>query len=201
MDQAMSTELINLLVLFFVIIDPTKSFIYFFVKTNTLTKQQRRKLAFLSIGIVIALLDIFLFFGSQVLEVLRININVFRIAGGVLLGLSGASMCGIFSPKTSSSEKEDGGLTTAIVIATPLLTGPAAITTVIISVVDHGLWLTGVATTLIFLLTLILFLSSTFFTKIFNRSQVTLRVISTILGLITFANGIKFILVGLHVIA
>jgi len=199
----MSIEFINLLVLFFVIIDPIKSFIYFFVKTNTLTKLERRKIAFLSIGIAVALLYVFLFFGAQVLEVLNININVFRIAGGILLGLSGAAMCGVYlsRPSESDEKKEDENLTTAIVIATPLLTGPAAITTVIISVIDHGLLMTGLAATLIFILTLILFLSSTFFTKIFNKSKVTLRVISTILGLITFANGIKFIMIGLHVIA
>ncbi|MEI8364183.1 MAG: MarC family protein [archaeon] len=198
----MGIDFINLLVLFFVIIDPIKSFIYFFVKTNTLTKLERRKIAFLSIGIAIALLYVFLFFGAQVLEVLNININVFRIAGGILLGLSGAAMCGVYlsKPTTKEEAKEDENLTTAIVIATPLLTGPAAITTVIISVVDNGLLMTGLATALIFALTLVLFLSSTFFTKIFNRSKVTLRVISTILGLITFANGIKFIMVGLHVI-
>jgi multiple antibiotic resistance protein len=201
----MSVEFINLLVLFFVIIDPIKSFIYFFVKTNTLTKLERRKIAFLSIGIAIALLYVFLFFGAQVLEVLRINLNVFRIAGGILLGLSGAAMCGVYLSRLSSESKkgeaEDENLTTAIVIATPLLTGPAAITTVIISVIDHGMLMTGLTATLIFILTLILFLSSTFFTKIFNRSKVTLRVISTILGLITFANGIKFIMIGLHVIS
>ena len=198
----MHIEFINLLILFFVIIDPIKSFIYFFVKTNTLTKFERKKIAFLSIGIGLALLYVFLFFGAQVLEVLRININVFRIAGGILLGLSGAAMCGVYlsRPSEEDEKKEDENLTTAIVIATPLLTGPAAITTVIISVVDNGIIMTGLAATLIFILTLVLFLSSTFFTKIFNRSKVTLRVISTILGLITFANGIKFIMIGLHVI-
>jgi len=200
----MNLELLNLFALFFVIIDPIKGFIYFFLKTNTLSKKERKNIAYLSIGIGLTLVYVFLFFGTSVLEILNININVFRIAGGILLALSGGAMCGvhlIVSDIDEDEEKEDENLTTAIVIATPLLTGPAAITTIILSVIDKGVFLTGLAATLVFIFALLLFLSSTFFTKIFNRSKIIIRVISTILGLITLSNGIKFILIGLHFIS
>ncbi|MEI8364182.1 MAG: MarC family protein [archaeon] len=195
----MVPELLSLFVLFFVILDPLQSFAFFFVRTNALTKKERVNIALLATGIAIVILYAFLFFGKGVLDLFNTNIDSFRIAGGILLALLGITMCGYL--KSNDDDKDnakDSHTTIATVIATPLLSGPAAITATIISVVDHGRLLTGIAIGLVLLLTFGLLLLSVVFNKILNKSKVAIKVMTTILGLITLAWGIDFILTGLH---
>ncbi len=197
----MVPELLSLFVLFFVIIDPLQSFAFFFVRTNGLTKKERINIALLATGIAIVILYAFLFFGKGVLDLFNTSINSFRIAGGVLLVLLGITMCGYLKSHDDPDPKNarDAHTSIATVIATPLLSGPAAITTTIISVVDHGRVLTGLAIGFVLILTFGLLLLSVMFNKILNKSKVAIKVVTTILGLITLAWGVDFILVGLKV--
>ena len=198
----MVPELLSLFVLFFVILDPLQSFAFFFVRTNALTKKERISIAMLATGIAIVILYAFLFFGKGVLDLFNTNIDSFRIAGGILLALLGITMCGYLKSNDDSEKNaKDSHTTIATVIATPLLSGPAAITATIISVVDHGRVLTGIAIGLVLLLTFGLLLLSVVFNKILNKSKVAIKVLTTILGLITLAWGIDFILTGLHFVA
>jgi len=195
----MVPELLSLFVLFFVILDPLQSFAFFFVRTSGLSKKERINIALLATGIAIIILYLFLFFGKGVLDLFNTNIDSFRIAGGVLLALLGISMCGYLkSSDETESNTKDSHTTIATVIATPLLSGPAAITATIISVVDHGRVLTGIAIGLVLFLTFALLMMSIAFNKLLNKSKVAIKVLTTILGLITLAWGIDFILTGLH---
>ncbi len=195
----MVPELLSLFVLFFVILDPLQSFVFFFVRTSGLSKKERINIALLATGIAIIILYLFLFFGKGVLDLFNTNIDSFRIAGGVLLALLGISMCGYLkSHDDAENNTKDSHTTIATVIATPLLSGPAAITATIISVVDHGRVLTGLAIGFVLLLTFALLMMSIAFNKILNKSKVAIKVLTTILGLITLAWGIDFILTGLH---
>jgi multiple antibiotic resistance protein len=199
----MVPELLSLFVLFFVILDPLQSFAFFFVRTNGLTKKERISIAMLATGIAIVILYAFLFFGKGVLDLFNTNIDSFRIAGGILLALLGITMCGYLKghDDENKANPKDAHTSIATVIATPLLSGPAAITATIISVVDHGRVLTGIAIGLVLLLTFGLLLLSVVFNKILNKSKVAIKVLTTILGLITLAWGIDFILTGLHFVA
>jgi len=195
----MVPELLSLFVLFFVILDPLQSFAFFFVRTSGLSKSERINIALLATGIAIIILYSFLFFGKGVLDLFNTNIDSFRIAGGILLALLGISMCGYLKNHEDKEENtKDSHTTIATVIATPLLSGPAAITATIISVVDHGRLLTGIAIGLVLFLTFALLLMSIAFNKLLTKSKVAIKVLTTILGLITLAWGIDFILTGLH---
>jgi len=198
----MVPELLSLFVLFFVILDPLQSFAFFFVRTNGLSKKERVSIALLATGIAVVILYMFLFFGKGVLDLFNTNIDSFRIAGGILLALLGITMCGYLKSHDDDKDNaKDSHTTIATVIATPLLSGPAAITATIISVVDHGRVLTGIAIGLVLLITFGLLLLSVVFNKILNKSKVAIKVLTTILGLITLAWGIDFILTGLHFVA
>jgi len=195
----MVPELLSLVVLFIVILDPLQSFAFFFVRTSRLTKKERVRIALLATGIAVVILYAFLFFGKGVLDLFNTNIDSFRIAGGILLALLGITMCGYLkSHDDVETNTKDSHTTIATVIATPLLSGPAAITATIISVVDHGRVITGIAIGLVLLLTFGLLMLSVVFHKILNKSKVAIKVLTTILGLITLAWGIDFILTGLH---
>jgi multiple antibiotic resistance protein len=80
----------------------------------------------------LVILLLFTFFGDGILEVLGISRTVISIAGGILLFLISLSM--IF-PKTVSEDEKQKALTQEpmiIPLAVPVITGPGAITTVML---------------------------------------------------------------------
>lgn len=99
----------------------------------------KRQLRIITRELVVALviLMIFIFFGDKVLEVLGITRPIIAIAGGILLFLISLTM--IF-PK---SVKDDGDKALAqepmiIPLAIPVITGPGAITTVMLYAHETG---------------------------------------------------------------
>ena len=116
-----------------------------------------------------------------------------------MVSLLGLNIIGIVNRQASQYKLNDD-VSIATVIASPLIAGPAAITTTIISVVDYGKIVTLISILTVIIIVLILFLISIRFSKIFDNSIILFKISSIILGLITFSNGIKFIMIGLHVI-
>ena len=197
----MISGLVSLIILFFVIIDPLQTFAFFFARTHALNKNERLYIAILATSLAAIILYLFLFFGKGVLDLFNTNIDSFRIAGGILLALLGISMSGFLKNNEEDSKTNAKDTTTAIatVIATPLLCGPAAITATIISVVDYGKLLTAIAIGVVLLIAFGLLLLSVYIQKTISKAKVFIQVLTTILGLITLAWGIDFILIGLHI--
>jgi multiple antibiotic resistance protein len=79
-------------------------------------------------------------------------------------------------------------------LATPLITGPGVITTIILLVQSVGLWLTLLASLLNLFITWIVLRSSDRFYKFLGRQGA--EVMSRIMGLILAALAIKFIKSG-----
>ena len=91
--------------------------------------------------------------------------------------------------------KNNSGWAVASIIGTPLLTGPAAITSIILSAHDYGKAVTGSAIGVVLLGTAVLFYNVDRVSKVLGK--ILIQVISTILGLITLSWGVKYILQGL----
>ncbi len=191
----MFSELIQLIVLFFVIVDPFMSMGLFFSATHALKAQDRNRVALIAISVAVILSALFLFFGEQVLTVLQIQLNNFQIAGGIILGLLGIQM--VLGQAGQESEKfsQQNARAIAAVIGTPLLTGPATITTIIISTTKFGMLLTGIALAIVFLFTYLLLYFSPKVTKLLGPNVT--KVITTLLGLITLVYGVAYIRTGL----
>ncbi|HIH21582.1 MAG TPA: hypothetical protein HA222_02890, partial [Candidatus Diapherotrites archaeon] len=83
----------------------------------------------------------------------------------------------------------------AAVIGTPLITGPAAITAIIISTSDYGILQTSTAIAIVLAFTLVLLYALSTRSKM--KGETAIQVLSTILGLVTIAWGIDFIRTGL----
>ena len=193
----MISELIQLLVLFFVIFDPPVSFAVFSVATKEMSVSERKRTAFLAIGVAAALSYLVLFFGNDLLKIFSTNIDDFKVAGGLVLGVMGLQMALGRSVTESAQGRSKNVQAVAAIIATPFITGPAAITTIIVVSNDFGIIMTGIAVTVILALSAILFLSVNFVKRVPNI--VPLQVISTLLGIITLAWGVKFIRDGLGI--
>ena len=187
----------QLLILFFVIFDPLASFVLFSVATHKMTSIQRKTTAIIAVSVATTISFLVLFFGQTLLDLFNTKIAEFQIAGGVILGILGVKMVLGYSLVDVDRVEGDSSWAIASIIGTPLLTGPAAITSIILSVNDYGTFTTGLAVGFVLLGTAVLFYNAEKMSKILGKTMI--QVTSTILGLITLSWGIKYILTGLGI--
>jgi multiple antibiotic resistance protein len=190
----MFENLLPLIILFFVIFDPPASLVVFIAASANMSKGERRLTATLAVFVAASLSFLVLIFGQNLLTLFSTSIDEFRIAGGIILGILGVKMA-LGLPLTNLDDvKNSSGRAIASIIGTPLLTGPASITTIIISVNDYGRATTGLAIAIVLCLTAIIFQLSGIISKL---GKTTIQVASTVLGLITIAWGVKLISAGI----
>jgi len=193
----MFDNLVQLVVLFIVIFDPMASIVVFAIATKSMEEGERIRTAILAIIVASVISYAFLFAGQQLLDLFGINMRYFKVAGGVILFILGVEMVLGYPLTNIDATKECSASAIASIIATPLLTGPAAITAIIISAREFGTVDVGLAITLVLLFSLALFLLAARINKAVGKMP--LQVASTIFGLLTLAWGVKFILEGLGV--
>ena len=185
----------QLLILFFVIFDPLSSFVIFTVATSSMQEKERRRTATIAVIVAATISFLVLLFGQGLLQLFNMDIKEFQVAGGIVLGILGLKMVLGYSLVDVERVKGDSTWAIASIIGTPLLTGPAAITSIIISASNYGKMVTGLAVGMVLVGTAILFYNTKQANRIMGRT--TIQVISTILGLITLAWGVKYILQGI----
>ena len=185
----------QLLILFFVIFDPLASFVIFTVATSSMHEKERQRTAVLAVIVAATISVLVLLFGEGLLHLFNMTIKEFQVAGGIVLGILGLKM--VLGESLVGLERVKGDSTWAIasIIGTPLLTGPAAIMSIIVSCSDYGKAVTGLAVGTVLLGTAILFYNTTRANRFLGKT--TIQVISTILGLITLAWGVKYVLQGI----
>jgi multiple antibiotic resistance protein len=187
----MNDNLLQLTILFFVIFDPLASLLVFFSATKEMAARERLRTALISIFVATVVSYTFLFFGESTVYLFGVTLNDFKVASGIILNILGIKMISGLSFSEEEKIQKTSSQAIASLIGTPLLTGPAAITTIIISVKDYGVITTGSAVTIVLLFTTIMFLLSSRLRVFFNETSI--RVITTFLGLITISWGVKFI--------
>jgi multiple antibiotic resistance protein len=190
-------HLLQLIILFFVIIDPFASFVIFLTATEKMNNSERNRAAVLAVLIALLISFIVLIFGQNILNLLDTSIENFKVAGGIILSLLGIKMALGYSLTDSHLNKKESVNAIACLIATPLLTGPATITAIIISSEEYGMISTGIALLIVFLISAIILLLSSKLKKI--TGPTTIQILSTILGLVTLAWGVTFIRAGLGI--
>jgi len=193
----MFENLLQLIILFFVIFDPLASLVIFLVSTTRLRDFEKRKVATLAVLVAGSLSFAVLIFGNTLLTLFDTSIMDLRVAGGIILGILGLKMVLGQSLTDTEGMKADSSLAIASIIGTPLLTGPATITTIMIAMNDFGRLQTGIAIFVVLSLTALIFYNAARIEKILGKTAI--RVISTILGLITLAWGVKYIRLGLGI--
>ncbi len=187
--------LVQLIILFFVVIDPLASFLVFYGTSSKMAPKERQKTGILAILIAVLLCFIVLILGQRLLELFSTTLDEFRIAGGIILTILGIKMV-LGEPLINTHDKkENSARALASIIATPLITGPATIFTIIIASNDYGKFLTGIAVGIVLLITVLLFLMSNKVKKILGDTAT--QVATTILGLVTLSWGVKFIILGI----
>ncbi len=108
------------------------------------TKKQRNKIVLDSVSTAAILAIIFMLVGKLVLRFIGVTIPDFQIAGGMLLFFIASRLLLPASSKGLAREKNDRDLG-VFPLGTPLITGPAVLTTTLIMVDSYGMVATFVA--------------------------------------------------------
>jgi multiple antibiotic resistance protein len=176
----------------FVILDPLLSVPIFASMTKGQPAGEINKQAFIAVAVAGILMYIFLFFNFLIFDTLGITLSSFQIAGGILLFILGMQM----SLGIAIGKGGDHSATTAgVVIGTPLLCGPGAITTVLLLSKDYGIIIPAIAIALSLAATWVILKYAASIQR-FLGDCVT-EIIAKVLGLLVAAIAIKIIFDGI----
>ena len=188
-------------IFYFIVIDPIGSTPLFLVVTEHLDVKEKIKTALHGAFIATLILLFFGLLGNSVLAYLNISFPAFTIAGGIILFIISLEM--LFD-KRHQRKEEDINFTSdklsIFPLATPLLAGPAAITSVIVSVSATGNDISKQAIGMLALVAatlttfIILFLAAKS-EKIINKRIIS--VFSRIVAIILAGLSIQYILNGI----
>ena len=188
----------------FIIVNPSSTLALFSALTSNNSKKERTKTAKNAVFYAGILLFIFAIAGSAILEYLGIEIYSLRIAGGILLAFVGLDMTRRGQQFGESPPGKEHKADFALVpLAMPSLSGPGAITVIIVSMknlrVDMdwyiAILIAIVAIILTMIITFLIFLSSTYVIKVLGKK--VMDAFTRVMGLLTVAIAIQFALTGL----
>ncbi|MDD5337549.1 MAG: MarC family protein [Candidatus ainarchaeum sp.] len=178
----------------FVIVDPLASLPLFISLTEKMKVSEMRKAARDAVIIAGIVAVVFLLAGTHILDLMKIDIGSFRVAGGLVLGLLGLETVLGFH---TTQEKNDDKNAVVTLIATPMLTGPGLITALIVMSAEEGLAVPFVAMVLALLASWIIFDRAIAIKKFLGHR--TLDIFAKVFGLFLVAMGVSFIKAGLGV--
>jgi multiple antibiotic resistance protein len=182
-------------VLLLVIMDPLVSVAAFLSMTKKLDKKERNICATKAVLVAAAPLFLFLVCGTFLLEIMKVDIQTFKAAGGLILVLLGIQLSlGVSFKKDESDEDMHDVSAIAAVIGTPLITGPATIAATIMLTNEFGASVTAVAGAGALIVIWLTLLGGSLLHKYLGHTGI--RVLSTMMGLVTIAWGVAFLKSG-----
>lgn len=198
--------ILNAFATLFVVIDPLGLLPLYLALTSGQSATERRSIALRGTAIAGIILFAFALVGAQFLELLGIGLPAFRIAGGLMLLWIAFEM--VFERRTERRARSAKELArpeppddiSVFPLAIPLLSGPGAITSVMLLMGRHqGEPLYQVA--ILFVLALVLALCVLFFllAEPIERllGPTVTQVISRLLGILLAALAVQYVLDGL----
>ena len=185
----MLTSFIQVFFAVFGVLDPVGNTPVFMSLTEKMGLKERRALTNRALLRAAAIMAVFVFLGTAVLDAFHISLQSFRIAGGIITALVGLQITfGIELPYDKPDSGEDIGV---VPLAMPLIAGPGMLTLAVILTKEYGhvVTLSGIAANL--LLTKLLFDRSELVIRFVGKSGS--HMIVKVMGLILLAMGIEFI--------
>lgn len=198
--------LLDIFLVLFVVIDPIGLAPMFAALTQGESDAWRRRMAVRGTVIAALVLIVFALLGDRLLAALNIGLPAFRIAGGVLLLLLAIDMVfarhsGVRAPTLrEQAEAEHKKDISVFPLAIPLIAGPGAITTVLLTAGrNESLAATGALLAMLAVvlgLTLVSLLLSTRIVRLLGETGA--NVVSRVLGIVLAALAVQFMLDGLQ---
>ena len=188
-------------VLYFVVIDPFGTTPIFMSVTQHQNSKEKIKSAIEGVLTAAIILIFFSIVGNFLLTYLNISLGAFKIAGGIILFIIALEM--LFDKRQERKEKNIENISDNVAIfplAIPLLSGPAAITSVIVIVSEFGdnfvYQLVGVSSLMcVMVITLILFTVVSKSQQFINKKVI--NVFSRVISIILAGLSIQYIIDGI----
>ena len=192
---------IQTFVLYFVVIDPLGGTPLFLSVTQRLKIKDKIKTALEATITATIILLFFALLGKFILSSLNISFSAFTIAGGIILFIISLEMLfGKRNQRREESLKNRSDRISIFPLAIPFLAGPAAITSIIVSVTDIGdnfiKQSAGmISLVLVMFITFIIYYIASKSSRIINKKAIS--VISRVIGIILAGLSIQYILDGI----
>ncbi|MEM3085393.1 MAG: MarC family protein [Nitrososphaerales archaeon] len=183
--------LVRATIALFVVVDPIGILPLVASLTSKLKKEESRRLIQVTLYTTSGLLIAFAIAGQQILQVFGISIQSFSIAGGLLLLLLSFDVL-LRGWKLEGTEKEMG----AVPLAFPLLAGPGAITTLIITLEKSGLIVALLAVGIVLGLTTLVFHSTDAIHRVLGATGSL--IVSRVMAIFLAAIAVQFIVEGMQ---
>jgi multiple antibiotic resistance protein len=193
-SDTFTDDLLKSVVSLFVVVNPIGKVPILITLTQKMEKQNKKLISKNAVITTAVLLTVFAIAGIQLLSIFGISIFSFMIAGGVLLFIISIEFITHGEWRYSrSSISGDSGI---VPLAFPLLAGPGAITTVIISLQAYGWIVSIISIVFVVILTYLIFHLQNPISRILGRrgSIVTTRVFAIFLAAI----AIQYVVEGLR---
>lgn len=184
--------------LLFAIVNPIGSVPIFLQITNNMTREERNKTFRTGVVVATVILFIFILAGERVLtHFFQIHLSDLMAAGGLLLLIIAIDhlVFGSLVRGVLTGEQQDAHHLGAVPIACPILAGPGAMMTVLITFSKHGFFAAVGSVIVVFVITWLIF---KFIDTIYGfLGKTVCTVLSKILCLFIAAIGIHFLMEGL----
>jgi len=193
--------ILNTSVAIFVIVDPFAMVPVYLTLTERFTREDRRATRRKATFIALAILFSFTISGSRIFKFFGITMPAFQIAGGILLLTFGLSQLNRKRKRLEDREEEEGMSKDDISIfplATPLLAGPGAISTVVLfsSNSPSTLRVGGLMVSVLIVMSAAYFILKVAPTVYRILGRTGLNVVTRIMGIIVTAIAVQFIING-----
>ncbi|MDV0441486.1 MarC family protein [Methanorbis furvi] len=199
--------IISAAITLFIILDPLLSVSMFINLTRGLSRTETLKQAGIATAVAGALMFAFLVFNDIIFSVLGIELESFKIAGGIILFILGLQIVLGLEIGGKSAHDERAGQTdgqlpagavrksmAGVIIGTPIMCGPGTITTVMILGSQDGIILTALAVALSLLFIWLVLAFSSKITAILGETVIV--ILSKIVGLLLTAIAVHTIWSG-----
>jgi multiple antibiotic resistance protein len=189
----------------FIIVNPLTATLTFLSLTPSLPQVERLQIAKDAARYALGILLVFAIGGGYILSLFGISLQAFRIAGGILLFYIGMEMVYARTSRTRLTatekyESQDGEDIAVMPLATPIISGPGAITTAIV-LMNEAVPL-GLSAMIIVVVTVIVVIAITYVMMrnadlIVNRIGTRqYRAINRLMGMLLIAIAVQFVING-----
>jgi len=183
-----------------VTVDPIGTVPLFLAVTKDMSAADRRRAAIRATFVAFGVLAGFLYLGQRLLEIMKIDLLAFQIAGGIILFLFSLTM--VFDRGGAHDAKSDPGHDVAVFpLAMPSIASPGALLSVVVLTNNntHNLGqqtATCAVMALVLAATLALMLLGNYMIRIIGRSGA--NILSRVIGMILAAVAVQMVYSALH---
>jgi multiple antibiotic resistance protein len=175
----------------FIVIDAFGNLPFVITMSEDMMKKERLRMVHLAVITATVVGLIFLFFGQLILKVLSISVGSFAIAGGLILLVLSIRYMSTGHMVTAVKEE----MVAVVPIGTPLVVGPATITTLLILALQFPIYMVLISFAVNMLITWVIFLASQQIAGFMGEGG--LRAVSRIFSLLLAAIAVSMIIRGL----